>query len=98
VQIDGRHVGSVGGEVSGNGDSPDPMVPIRVRLGAGRHTLSISRSGFSLAPGSGSEAYLQTIAFTPAGGAGLQHLSVLPAGRWRSLCGTRIDWIEVVPG
>jgi hypothetical protein len=96
VQVDGRRVGSVGGEVSGNGDSPDPMVPIRVRLGAGRHTLAISRSGFSLAPGSGSEAYLQTIAFTPAGAAGLQHLSVLPAGRWHSLCGTHIDWIEVV--
>ncbi len=97
VQIDGRHIGSVGGEVSGNGDSPDPMRPIRVRLSAGRHTLSISRSGFSLAPGSGSEAYLQTIVFTPSGGAGLQHLSVLPAARWRSLCGARLDWIEVVP-
>lgn len=97
VRIDGRHVASVGGEVSGNGDSPDPMRPIRVRLSAGRHTLSISRSGFSLAPGSGSEAYLQTIVFTPAGGAGSQHLRVLPAARWRSLCGARLDWIEVVP-
>jgi hypothetical protein len=97
VQIDGHHVGSVGGEVSGNGDSPDSMLPIRMRLSAGRHTLSISRSGFSLAPGSGSEAYLQTIVFTPSSGAGLQHLSVLPAGRWHSLCGAHLDWIEIVP-
>ena len=97
VKIDGRQVASVGGQISGNGDSPDPLTPIRVRLGAGRHTLSIVRSGFSLAPGAGSEAYLQAIYFTPAGFDGQQHLQTVPPAHWRSLCGAHLDWIEVVP-
>jgi hypothetical protein len=97
VKIDDRQVASVGGQISGNGDSPDPLTPIRVRLGAGRHTLSIVRSGFSLAPGAGSEAYLQAIYFTPAGFGGQQHLQTVSPAHWRSLCGAHLDWIEVVP-
>jgi hypothetical protein len=97
VKIDGRQVASVGGQVSGNGDSPDPLTPIRVSLRAGQHTLSIVRGGFSLAPGAGSEAYLQAIYFTPAGFEGQQHLQTVSPARWRSLCGARLDWIEVVP-
>jgi hypothetical protein len=97
VKIDGRQVASLGGQVSGNGDSPDPLTPIRVRLSAGRHTLSIVRSGFSLAPGAGSEAYLQAVYFTPAGADGQQHLQTVSPERWRSLCAARLDWIEAVP-
>lgn len=97
VKIDGAAVASVGGQVSGNGDSPDPLTPIRVHLAAGQHTLSIVRSGFSLAPGAGGEAYLQAIYFTPAGPAGEQHLHTVSPADWRSLCGARLDWIEVVP-
>lgn len=97
VKIDGRQVASVGGQVSGNGDDPDSMVPIQVRLTPGEHRLSIVRGGFSLAPGSGSEAYLEAIYLTPVGWAGSQHLEDVSAGRWRSLCGAHLDWIEVVP-
>lgn len=97
VRIDGRAVAQIGGQVSGNGDSPDPLVPIRVRLRAGQHTLSIARSGFSLAPGGGSEAYFEAIYLTPAGFDGQQHLQTVPPARWRDLCGAHLDWVEVVP-
>lgn len=97
VRVDGRLLGEVSEQVSGNGDSPDPMVPLSVRLSAGVHRLSVTRPGFSLAPGSGSDAYLEAVFLTPAGPAGQQHLETLPAARWRSLCGAHIDWIEVVP-
>lgn len=97
VRIDGRKLGEVEGEVSGNGDSPDPMVPLRMRLSRGRHRLSISRGGFSLAPGSGADAYLEAILLTPAGAASQQRLETVLPSRWRSLCGRHLDWVEAVP-
>jgi hypothetical protein len=97
VRIGGRLVSTVAGQVSGNGDSPDPMVPITVRLKAGRNTLSIAREGFSLAPGATSEAYLQAIYLTPVGRGEQQLLRTVAPARWRSLCGARLNWIEVVP-
>jgi hypothetical protein len=97
VRVDGRELASVGAQMSGNGFSPDPMVPIRLRLSAGRHDISIARGGFSLAPGSGGEAYLEAVFLTPAGWSGGQHLETVPPARWRSLCGAHIDWVEVVP-
>jgi hypothetical protein len=97
VKIDGRRVASIAGQLSGNGDNPDSMTPIRVHLRAGRHMLEIARSGFSLAPGSASEAYLEAIFLTPSGAAGWQHLRTVEAARWRTLCGAHLDWIEVVP-
>lgn len=97
VRIDGRLLASIEGQVSGNGDSPDPMVPITVRLKAGSHRLSIAREGFSLAPGSTSEAYLQAIYLTPAGRGEKQFLRTVAPARWRSLCGAHLNWIEVVP-
>lgn len=97
VRVDGRRMGEVEGEVSGNGDSPDPMVPLRMWLTSGRHRLSISRGGFSLAPGSGASAYLEAILLTPAGAASQQRLVTVPPGRWRSLCGRHLDWVEAVP-
>ncbi len=97
VRIDGRIAATVAGQVSGNGDSPDPMVPITVRLRAGRNMLSIAREGFSLAPGSTSEAYLQAIYLTPAGRGERQLLRTVAPARWRSLCGAHLNWIEVVP-
>lgn len=97
VKVDGRFVASVAGQVSGNGDSPDPMVPITMRLSAGRHALSIAREGFSLLPGSTSEAYLEAIYLTPSGQGERQRLRTVAPARWRTLCGAHLDWIEVVP-
>jgi hypothetical protein len=97
VDVDGRAAGRIGGQVSGNGDSPDPMTPLRVGLTAGRHRLSVSRGGFRLGPGSGSEAYLEAIFLDPAGTAGQQRLRVVAPARWRSLCGRHLDWIEAIP-
>lgn len=97
VRIDGHLVGSIGDQISGNGDSPDPMVPIRVALAAGQHSLTITRTRFSLAPGNGGTAYLEGGFLTRADAGGRQRLETVAPSHWHQLCGQRLDWIEAVP-
>jgi hypothetical protein len=96
VSVDGRPLGSVAGQLSGNSLNPDVMAPFRVALAAGPHRLSITRGGFSLAPGNGGWAILGGIFLTPDGLAGRDALESVPAADWRSLCGRAYDWIEAV--
>ena len=70
VSVDGQPIGSVGAQLGGNSLNPDTMAPLRVRLSAGRHLLSLTRGGPSLAPGDGGLAVLDGIFLTPAGAAG----------------------------
>jgi hypothetical protein len=98
VSVDGQPLGSIGGQLGGNSLNPDTMAPLRAQLSAGRHLLSITRGGPSLAPGDGGSAVLARIFLTPAGAAGQETLRVEPAAHWRSLCGHAYDWIEVVRG
>jgi hypothetical protein len=93
VTIDGRHIGSLAGEVSGNSFNPDTMVPFRVPLTAGRHRLTLSRGGLSVAPGDGGSDLLHAVFFARAGAR--ESVRAVPAQAWRSLCGRRFDWIEV---
>ncbi|MHB2001095.1 MAG: hypothetical protein ACYCSI_13090, partial [Solirubrobacteraceae bacterium] len=97
LQIDGRRIGSIADAVTGAGASPNTMLPIAVRLGAGEHILTIARAGFELAPGNGGEAYLEGVFLTPTGSGGSQRLLTVPASRWHELCGRRLNWIEAVP-
>jgi hypothetical protein len=97
VSVDGRQLGSIGGQLGGDLHNPNTMTPLRVQLSAGRHLLSIARGGADLAPGDGGSALLEHVFLTPAGAAGEQRLRVEPAARWRSLCGHAYDWVEVVP-
>lgn len=97
LSIDGRRVKTVSGAVSGNGDSPDTIGPIMVRLTAGRHVLRVRRSGFSLAPGNAAHAYVDRAFLSPLGVMGGQQMRQIPASRWRTLCGRRLRWVEVVP-
>ncbi len=98
VALDGHRIASVGAELSGSSYNVDTAPPLRVRLSAGRHRLTIVRGGgSSLAPGDGGVALLQAILVTPARSEGDETLQVVPHARWRSLCGRRLDWIEVVP-
>jgi hypothetical protein len=97
VSVDGRDLGSIGGQLGGNSVNPDAIGPLTVRLSRGRHLLSISRKGASLAAGDGGWAYLDRVFLAPAGAAGLGVLRRVPAASWRSLCGHEFDWIEVVP-
>ena len=92
VAVDGRHIGSLSAEVSGNAFNPDTMVPLPVGLTAGPHRLTLSRGGLSLVPGDGGADLLHAIYLAPAGARA--RVVVTPVARWRSLCGGRYDWVE----
>jgi len=96
LSLDGRPVGSIAEEVSGNESNPDTMAPLPVRLAAGRHRLTLTRGGIALAPGDGGAGILRAVFLTPAGLAGQERLTTLSPARWRSLCGGRFDWLEAV--
>ncbi len=96
VAVDGRELGSVGGQLDGNSLVANPLTPVRATLAAGRHTLTIARPGASLAPGDGGAATLAAIFLVPAGPAGEPALRSVPISRWRTLCGHPLQWVEVV--
>jgi hypothetical protein len=97
VSVDGHRLSSISGQITGVASDPDTMAPLRVRLTAGSHRLAITRGGSSLfAPGSGGSAILDSIFLTPVGSGAEATLLVRPAAQWRSLCGRRLEWIEVV--
>jgi hypothetical protein len=95
VSVDGRRVGSIAGQLDGNPHNPDAMTPLRVRLSAGRHRLSIARGDSVLAPGDGGWAILHEVFLTPADASDTDTLHVTPPAQWHALCGGRFDWIEV---
>ena len=97
VSVDGRPFASIGGQLTGVATDPDTIAPLRVRLTAGLHRLTIARGSANLlAPGSGGSAILDSIFLTPVGAGGRATLHVTPTAQWRSLCGSRLQWIEVV--
>jgi hypothetical protein len=96
VSVDGHFLGSVGAQLGGNSLNPDVMAPLPVALSAGRHVLSITRGGFSLAPGNGGWAILDGIFLTPDRARAQEGLRSVPASQWRSLCGHTYAWIEAV--
>jgi hypothetical protein len=97
VQVDGHAVGHVGGAVGGDLVVPDTAAPLPVRLRAGRHTLTISRGGLTLAPGDGGSSLLIHAFLTPAGAGEQQKVDEIAVTQWRSMCGQRYVWIEAVP-
>jgi len=66
VRIDGLTLGTLGGQLDGNSLVVNALTPLRTRLGAGRHTLTITRPGADLAPGDGGAATLAAIFLHPA--------------------------------
>jgi hypothetical protein len=92
IAVDGRSLGSIAGQLAGNSLVPDTMTPLKVRLAAGPHRLSITRGGLSLAPGDGGSAVLDAIFLAPQGAAPV--LSSVPAANWRALCGRAHQWVE----
>ncbi len=61
VRIDGLKLGTLGGQLDGNSLVVNVLTPLRTRLDAGPHTLTISRPGADLAPGDGGAATLAAI-------------------------------------
>jgi hypothetical protein len=98
VSVDGRPLATIAGQLSGVATDPDTTAPLRVRLTAGLHRVTITRGSSSLlAPGAGGSAILDSIFLTPVGAGGQATLHITPTARWRSLCEQRLEWIEVVP-
>jgi hypothetical protein len=98
VSVDDRPLAMISGQLSGVATDPDTIAPLRVRLAAGLHRLTIARGSSSLlAPGSGGSAILDSIFLTPASAGGQATLRVTPATQWRWLCERPLEWIEVVP-
>ena len=98
VSVDGHPLSSISGQLTGVATDPDTMAPLRIRLAAGSHRVTITRgSSNPLAPGSGGSAILDSIFLTPVGPGARATLHVTPAAQWRSLCGRRLEWVEVVP-
>jgi hypothetical protein len=96
ISVDGRSIGAIGAQLDGNPHNPEALPPLRVRLAAGRHRLTISRGDSVLAAGAGGWAILHEIFLTPTGAPDVDTLRVIPPARWRALCGGRFDWIEAV--
>ena len=98
VAVDGRPLGSLGGQLGGNTLVNNTFSPLTVSLAAGAHTLSIARPGASLAPGDGGAAVLAGVFLTPAGPSGGATLVRAPLARWRSLCRLPAQWVELLVG
>ena len=97
LNLDGRTLAYISGQLSGNSLVPNTVPPMPVTLSAGAHRISLTRPGFSLTPGAGGQAVLDAIFLTPA--ASGQHEGALldvAASRWHSLCGRRYQWVEVL--
>jgi hypothetical protein len=95
VAVDGRTLGSIGGQLDGDALVANPLTPLRVTLSAGSHILTIARPGANLAPGDGGAAVLTAIFLVPVGSAGEPSLRSVAVGGWRSLCGRRLQWVEL---
>jgi hypothetical protein len=97
VGVDGRRIGSITGQVGGDEVVPDTTAPLLVRLRAGRHHLTVTRTATGLGPGANGWAFLAAVFLTPAGNGERQHLHVVAAADWRALCGHPYLWVEAVP-
>jgi hypothetical protein len=95
VGVDGRRLATVSGQLSGNSLVFGAPPPSRVRLSAGTHTVTVTRSGFTLAPGEGGAAVLDAVVLTPARQSA--RLMTVSPDAWRSLCGGDYQWVETVP-
>jgi hypothetical protein len=97
VQVDGHQLASISGQLTGVATDPNTMAPLRVSLAAGPHRLTIARGHSNpLAPGSGGSAILDSIFLTPVGSSSQPKPHITPTAQWHSLCGARLEWIEVV--
>jgi hypothetical protein len=96
VAVDGRTLGSIGGQLDGNSLVPNTMTPLSIGLSAGRHRVSVTRAGLSLAPGDGGSAVLDAMYLAPAGSPARDTVALSPGGDWRALCGHAYAWIELL--
>ncbi|MHB8235121.1 MAG: hypothetical protein ACYDHT_10765, partial [Solirubrobacteraceae bacterium] len=96
VAVDGRAIGAIAGQLAGNSLVPDTATPLAAHLSAGAHHLSITRAGFSAAPGNGGAAVLDAAFLTPAHtpARGLRTLS--DSAVRSTLCSRSYLWVDIV--
>jgi hypothetical protein len=95
--VDGRTLASISGQLSGNSLVPDTIPAIPVQLDAGAHTLTLIRTSPGLRPGDTGSVVLDAIFLTPAGSGSSPTLRSVPVSRWKSLCGSEYQWVELLP-
>lgn len=91
IEVDGHEVGHASGS-----DTPGQWSPVAtVTLAAGEHVLRALRPGGRrhFGPGEFAHGLLGAVALQAHGS---ERLTTLPVSRWRSLCGTEADWVELV--
>jgi hypothetical protein len=91
VQVDGRSVGSV----SGSNTPGQWLQAASLRLSPGKHRVRVVKAAGHrhFGPGEWAIGAIGAVALqseTP------ERLQTLPLTRWRTLCGTEADWVEVV--
>jgi hypothetical protein len=96
VSVDGRPPATIAGPLAGNSLVADTTDPLRLALSAGSHRLSVTRAGFSLAPGNGGSAVLDSVFLTPARTPARELRALAASGGARSLCAGAYRWIELV--
>jgi hypothetical protein len=94
--VDRHSIASIAGQLDGNSLVSDAVPPVAVHLAGGEHQISVTRHGFSLAPGDGGQAVLHAIYLTPAATDPQGPLRTAAVDDWRSLCGRRYQWVELV--
>jgi hypothetical protein len=97
VEVDGRRVGQIEDHLN----NPGAFLPVgEVVLQPGEHEVRISMGGGTLAPGDAGYSlglrHIGPLVFSPPGNA-VWEVETVPVNQWRSLCGRRLDWVEVVP-
>ncbi|MGH2864923.1 MAG: hypothetical protein ACRDJX_06695, partial [Solirubrobacteraceae bacterium] len=93
IDVDGRPLATISGQLSGNSLVPDTTPAIAVQLLAGAHRLTLTRTSPGLGPGETGSAVLDAIFLTPANDS--PTLRSVPLARWRSLCAGEYQWIEI---
>lgn len=94
VSVDGQEVGVAEHAIS---QRPSQIEVGSVDLGAGAHEVRADAGGGSLAPGNGGTTRsVGPVLLTPAADPGDVPVRTVAPERWPSLCGTHVDWVEVV--
>jgi hypothetical protein len=98
LSVDGHALATISGQLSGNSLVPDTIPAIPVQLAGGVHSLTLTRASPGLGPGEKGSAVLDSIFLTPARGGSAPTLRSAPVSRWKSLCGSEYQWVELLPG
>jgi hypothetical protein len=98
LAVDGYALASISGQLSGNSRVPNTIPAIPAQLAGGVHSLTLTRTSPGLGPGEKGAAVLDAIFLTPAGSGSSPTLRSAPISRWKSLCGSEYQWVELLPG